>query len=822
MPARPDALILTALRDELEALLGRSKKFQWTRAEDARGFPHHHGSFRSLRVVAAWTGEMGEVVAAARAGELIDELQPKLLAMCGTCAGRRGKVSLGDVIVADRVYSYDHGQILAARDGEAASFLHDIETYNLDRAWRMAAVEMDDDLRWKLALARRRPPSLAVQRAWVLETLYEQAMSGGPVPHEHPQLRRRCPSWKLALASLQADELVRLERHALRLTSVGETVVLQTRISEAPRRIPLDPRFTVHVGAIATGKVVQRDPDLFGRLERSVRGILGVDMEAAAIGVIATRRGLPHIVVKAVTDFADVEKDDSFRKFACEASAEFLLELLQWRLLPPEEHAQVGGEAELLDGVVEVAGEELAGEPPASGQDFSPLVVQRMSELRRIIKSLTEEQYRVLDFLTGHSRVWIRGCAGSGKTLVAVEKAIRLARAGLRTLILCHNPHLAEYIRQLTSGSPVDVFDFGEWVRMLCGHAPGASDEWMPYAEPTNEELGTAFDQLTHETRYDAVVVDEGQDFRETWWTLVEAALKDSGGLFYVFSDDNQALLPHRGRPPIVESPFKLSRNCRNAGKIFDLVRQVHPCAPEASLQLAEGGRVEWCSLPAGADARAMVGSVLSGVLVHARPEDIVVLTTEPDPTSRSILHGLDVAAPRSWQWQDAVRRHLATLSSRELPALSAAPFPTEEDIWVVREFVRGIPIPHEIVFRSERRPLQWRAGELLVGAEPAAFRVPRIAAFFQSEKWVEGIPPMNTYRVVAGKDAGSISLYTIGAFKGLEADAVVLFAPRAAPLHRSAASYVGISRARLLLCVVTPDSSELYGWEGPGHPNDG
>jgi len=495
---------------------------------------------------------------------------------------------------------------------------------------------------------------------------------------------------------------------------------------------------------------------------------------------------------------------------------------LQRRLLPPEEHAQDGGEAESADEADEVAGKELASEPPASGQEFSPLVVQRMGELQRIIKTLTEEQYRVIDFLTGHSRVWIRGCAGSGKTLVAVEKAIRLARAGLRTLILCHNPHLAGYIRQLASGSTVDVFDFGGWMRMLCGDAPDETDEWMPYAEPTDEELDAAFDQFTtHETRYDAVVVDEGQDFRETWWTLIEAALKDSGGLIYVFSDDNQALLPHRGRPPIVESPFKLSRNCRNAGKIFDLVRRVHPCAPEASLQLAERGRVEWRSLPVGADARVVMGSVLSEVLAHARPEDIVVLTTEPDPTSRSILHGLEVADPRSWQWQEAVRRHLATLSPRSLPVLSAAPFPTEEDIRIVREFVRGIPISSEMAFRSARMPLQWRTGELFTGAEPAVNRVPRIAAFFQSEKWVEGIPPVKMYRVAAGKDPGSISLFTIGAFKGLEADVVVLFAPQAAPLHRSATSYVGISRARLLLYVVTPDTSELYGWEGPRHPND-
>lgn len=41
-------------------------------------------------------------------------LSPRWLAMCGICAGRRGEVSLGDLIVADRVFSYDHGKLIAS------------------------------------------------------------------------------------------------------------------------------------------------------------------------------------------------------------------------------------------------------------------------------------------------------------------------------------------------------------------------------------------------------------------------------------------------------------------------------------------------------------------------------------------------------------------------------------------------------------------------------------------------------------------------------------------------------------------------------------
>ena len=61
---------------------------------------------KALRVVATWAPDMGGVVTAALATELIKTYRPGCLAMCGICAGRRGKVSLGDVIFADRLYTY--------------------------------------------------------------------------------------------------------------------------------------------------------------------------------------------------------------------------------------------------------------------------------------------------------------------------------------------------------------------------------------------------------------------------------------------------------------------------------------------------------------------------------------------------------------------------------------------------------------------------------------------------------------------------------------------------------------------------------------------
>ena len=66
-----------------------------------------------------------------------------------------------------------------------------------------------------------------------------------------------------------------------------------------------------------------------------------------------------------------------------------------------------------------------------------------LEEKERELLRLTEEQYRVLDLLARQTRVAIAGCAGSGKTFLAAEKARRLAKQGFRVLVVCFNVMLA-------------------------------------------------------------------------------------------------------------------------------------------------------------------------------------------------------------------------------------------------------------------------------------------------------------------------------------------------------------------------------------------
>ena len=215
-----------------------------------------------------------------------------------------------------------------------------------------------------------------------------------------------------------------------------------------------------------------------------------------------------------------------------------------------------------------------------NSDDFSSSIRQYFRNINRAIERLTQEQLRVLMTLKRTRRARILGCAGSGKTLVAAEKAIRMASAGLKTLILCHNPYLARYFESLVSDSLVEIHHFTSWVQL--DSRPSSSNQseaWTTFHEPDQATLDNAFDVITSVgfEKFDAIVVDEAQDFRDEWWLLVEAALLDAERSFlYIFHDDNQSLLPFRSKYPKTETVADLSRNCRNSGEVFKLIKYLY------------------------------------------------------------------------------------------------------------------------------------------------------------------------------------------------------------------------------------------------------
>lgn len=190
---------------------------------------------------------------------------------------------------------------------------------------------------------------------------------------------------------------------------------------------------------------------------------------------------------------------------------------------------------------------------------------------------LTEEQYSLLDLLNRQRRVAIAGCAGSGKTLLAVEKAVRLARSGFNVLLTCYNKNLNHYLKKRVGDVPnLDVRNFHKLCFDLAREAnllplqTERKDDFYNYMLP--EAMMESAEILGH--KYDAIIVDEGQDFHDAWWIPLQTLLHDPDeGIMYIFYDDNQQIFKKLNQVlPIDTPPFLLTINCRNTRNIHDQV----------------------------------------------------------------------------------------------------------------------------------------------------------------------------------------------------------------------------------------------------------
>ncbi len=320
-----DVLLLCAIKDEYDQVLRvRDGLIEpgWIETTGPRGWIVSDGLFSTpsgppLRIRTTWATHMGREQAQALASMLIAEQPARCLAMSGICAGRRGKVALGDVIFADRLWSYDVGKT-TVEDGQT-KFEGDAFQFHPSLNWvqRMQRLTTAKDAEW---LAKRPTLPLEHQEDWVLLRLVN-----GNTPLQHSDFKTACPDWSDVLRRLWKRRWV---DESLELTELGRKHANQLQLLH-PDGLPAPPGFQHHVAPIATGASVTEDEGIFPRLSSSMRKVLGVEMEASALGALGNILGIPVVVAKAASDFGDAFKDDRYRQFAARAAAECLIALLR-------------------------------------------------------------------------------------------------------------------------------------------------------------------------------------------------------------------------------------------------------------------------------------------------------------------------------------------------------------------------------------------------------------------------------------------------------------------------------------------------------------
>lgn len=190
----------------------------------------------------------------------------------------------------------------------------------------------------------------------------------------------------------------------------------------------------------------------------------------------------------------------------------------------------------------EAMAEDLRGwlrEPDSVAEQREPLRLDSVQ--RALVVDRTSSGYRR-----------IRGPAGSGKSIVLAARASRLAAEGKKVLVSTFNITMLHYLRDLSArsgeGHPnrITWLNFHAWCKRVANevdlvdeynaiwrkHHQGDSDAFSEVADLLiqNSDALSRIESCT----YDAILVDEGQDFQPLWWQALRVALRPEGEMLLV------------------------------------------------------------------------------------------------------------------------------------------------------------------------------------------------------------------------------------------------------------------------------------------------
>ena len=302
---------------------------------------------------------------------------------------------------------------------------------------------------------------------------------------------------------------------------------------------------------------------------------------------------------------------------------------------------------------------------------------------RRLLK-LTEEQYELLDTLSGNSRCLFEGAAGTGKTLLALEFARRCARSGDRVLLVCFNKLLGDwFLNEITETCPALGITAGRFYKCLRDAivlSPIADDFYAAEQRSHDSELFHSvfpqYGELALEAcsdRFDVVIIDEAQDLvRPEILDLLNVWL--TGGIregrWAFFGDFHRQAIYGSSHPAdakrlIQEScPFharaSLRQNCRNTRRIGEETALLSGFdSPPYRMGQVDGMPVDYLEYSDEQSQRDALEKVLTRLAAEPgmATEDVVILSRyrleqsvagKLDETAGCSIRSIDDAMPRN------------------------------------------------------------------------------------------------------------------------------------------------------------------------------
>lgn len=300
----------------------------------------------------------------------------------------------------------------------------------------------------------------------------------------------------------------------------------------------------------------------------------------------------------------------------------------------------------------------------------------RATEISDRADELSREQAKLISILRHQNRAEISGGAGTGKTYLALLKSQALTREGKRVALMCYSRGLGRFLQLFTAQWPEE--DRPAYVGLFhdlpisWGAAPGSDDDSEYWEHHLPRQLKDLADERPRKNLFDAIVIDEGQDFSLLWWEAVQSCLRNQvDGTLYVFTDERQRIFGREGESPITMNPIQLDENLRNSEQIVtgfaDLA--LDPPIPRNG----PGEEIDWVETDLESALAEADGQVESLMDAGWNPGDIALLTTgSRHPEQRSIVEteGTSAYWDQFFATEDVFYGHVLGFKGLERPVV--------------------------------------------------------------------------------------------------------------------------------------------------------